>query len=222
MMLAILGFTGGIGAKLYDAACCERGFPGDEGPIQESYIYSRKDCDVESEESVASFFDREMKSAPPLHLINATGHLHNGMIHKADIAEVEKTVAVNLLGSYRLARHFRRVAAQGSTLTLLTSVVGRLGVPGAASYGMCKTGIVGLVRSAAKEYAHAGLRINAIEMGYFNVGMIDRIPDEQCEQIRQSIPLQRFGYAEELWPLCKAIIECEYMTGQVVGITGGL
>lgn len=217
-MLLIFGANGGVGSGLGEVLAYER---------WEYTMLTRDACELESEDSVASFFDRlpEMEhvyGTPPYHAINATGHLENGMIHKADMADVEKTVAVNLLGSYKLARHFRRVAPPGSSLVLLSSVVGRLGVPGAASYGMCKAGMHGLVRSAAKEYARAGLRINAIEMGYFDVGMIDRIPGEQQEQIRQSIPLQRFGRVGELWSLCRAVLENEYMTGQVVGITGGL
>jgi len=220
-MLLIFGANGGVGKALLEEARPDYGFLSEDQTRGSRGVY-RTEAELESDDSVAAFFAGLDLSDPPLHVINATGHLTNGMIHKAEMAEVEKTVAVNLLGSYRLARHFRTVAPQGSSLTLLSSVVGRLGVPGAASYGMCKAGIHGLVRSAAKEYARAGLRINAIEMGYFDVGMIDRIPEPQQAQIRESIPLQRFGRVGELWGLCRTLIENEYMTGQVVGITGGL
>lgn len=206
-MILVLGANGGIGSAL--VAASGGGASG---------IY-RADCDIESEASVESFL---AGTTYPAHIINATGHLADGMIHRTETADVEKTIAVNLRGSYLVAKWFRTYAIKGSTLTLLSSVVGRLGVAGAASYGMVKAGIHGLVRSAAKEYAPKGLRINAIEMGYFDAGMIGRIPAEQQEIIRGTIPLRRFGRVDELWVLCRALIDCGYMTGQVVSVTGGL
>ena len=209
-MIVILGANGGIGRGLL-AAAKQNG--------SEALGVYRADCDIESEASVESFM---AGLSYPCHIVNATGHLINGMVHRAEMDDVDKTVSVNLRGSYLIAKWFRAYAKSGSTLTLLSSVVGRLGVPGAAAYGMCKAGIHGLVRSAAKECAHIGARVNAIEMGYFDVGMIDRIPEDKRSEIEASIPVGRFGTVQELWRLCRAVIENPYMTGQVVGITGGL
>lgn len=205
----ILGANGGIGMGLVESA-----------EIQVRGVM-RDECDLSDDESVDAFF-AGLPTAAPMFVVNATGNLVNGLVRKATIHDIQHTVDVNVMGSYRISRAFAAVAPPGSSLLLLSSVVGRLGVPGAASYGMCKSAIHGLVRSLSKELAANSCRVNAIEMGYFDVGMIERIPEDLRKGIQASIPLQRFGRVDELWSICRAVLANGYMTGQVVEITGGL
>jgi len=217
-MIIVFGASGGIGSGLLE--CAVR----DGIPVFGAF---RSDCDVRFDDSVSSFFSNSNRlgdPSEPLYVVNAIGHLDNAMIHSSIVGKVAETIASNLMGSYRVARHFRNAAANrpGSSLLLLSSVVARTGVAGAAAYGMCKAGISGLVRSACKEFARCDLRVNAIEMGYFDTGMIGRIPGDKLASIQRSIPLNRFGTVAELWSLCSSVLTNSYMTGQIVGITGGL
>lgn len=215
-MVFIFGANGGIGSGLLASAALET----------EVFGVFRQEVDVTKDAEVEAFFANinRIGVSNPLHVVNATGHLHNGVVHRVTEEEIVATVDANLLGSWRIAKHFATAAKTrpGSSLLLLSSVVGRSGVAGAASYGMCKSGLHGLVRSACKEFARFDARVNAVEMGYFDVGMIERIPAPKRKSIEGSVPLQRFGRPAELWQMCHAILNCEYMTGAVVPVTGGL
>ena len=220
MITVVLGGSGGIGSELL------RVFSGSgEGQVLGAF---RKDCDVSNDESVGSFFSRlnriDCDPAAPLYVVNATGHLWNGLCHKYSESDLLKTLDVNVAGSYRVARHFRTAAKTrpGSSLLLLSSVVGRLGVAGATAYGAAKSAIHGLVRGLSKEYARIGARVNVVEMGYFSRGMIEKIPRERQEEILSTIPLGVFGDPESLASLCREVLRNQYMTGAIVPITGGL
>lgn len=218
-MLLILGANGGIGRGLLDCAISSGAY----GRVRGVY---RADCDVTSEDSISEFFNPfvESDNADPIHVINATGFLMSNKIGNVGSNELDHTIMVNLRGSYIIAQEFALAAENrpGSSLLLLSSVVSRLGVYGASAYGMSKAGISGLVRSAAKEFARFDARINSIEMGYFDVGMIDAIPPPIREKIVESIPQKRLGTVEELWELCDVMLTNTYMTGSTVTLSGGL
>ncbi len=110
----------------------------------------------------------------------------------------------------------------GSSIVILSSVVAEIGVPGTIAYAASKSGIKGLVRTAAKEFSRLDATVNAIELGYFDRGMIEQVPRENLEKILEEIPLKRLGTISELFQSCDYLLRCRYMTGSLLKLNGGL
>jgi NAD(P)-dependent dehydrogenase (short-subunit alcohol dehydrogenase family) len=107
-------------------------------------------------------------------------------------------------------------------IIILTSVVFQRPVVGTSAYSASKSALVGLARTVALENASRGVTCNCIALGYFDAGMLYTIPADVRENIRQTIPLGRFGRIDELYRTIQFLIDTEYVTGQVISVNGGL
>ena len=102
------------------------------------------------------------------------------------------------------------------------SVVGSSGGYGCANYAAAKAGLVGLVRAAANEWASRGVCINLLELGFTELGMGARLEPKVKERALESIPLKRFGTAEDVVLAVDFLSRTRYMTGNVLTLAGGL
>jgi 3-oxoacyl-[acyl-carrier protein] reductase len=224
-MLIIFGANGGLGSRLLRLAQ-EEGKKANWkfGPIMG---FTRADLDFSSESSVSDFVKRlesEVKSTEPLYVINATGVSINGLIHKSPYSDFEKTLQVNLGGNFLLLKHLHPLlkARPGSSVAILSSIVGETGVVGTAAYASSKSGLRGLCRVSSKEFSKILATVNLIECGYFEAGMIEQVPEVMQEALKKEIPLNRFGRVEELFEACKFALSCGYLTGTAIKLNGGM
>jgi 3-oxoacyl-[acyl-carrier protein] reductase len=222
-MIIIHGITGGIGRALYEEALLS-------SEVSHVPIFGteRADIQLDKPDSIARFYANlkgiDGRGGGPIFVINATGVNESAFLTKTSDESFEKQRKVLLDGNFYLAREFARATKERprSSLLLLSSVVKRRGVPGTTVYSLCKAGLDGLVKTVAAEIGRHGNRINAIEMGYFNAGMINQVPATYQEKLQREIPLGRFGEVKELWTICLAVLKNSYITGATLGVTGGL
>jgi NAD(P)-dependent dehydrogenase (short-subunit alcohol dehydrogenase family) len=139
----------------------------------------------------------------------------------------ERTIAVNLTGAFALARAVlpALVPTRGA-LVLTASVAGHQPQAGAAVYAASKAGVAALARAVAIEYAHLGVRVNAISPGWMDTAMAEPVLSRPAlrERVERAIPLGRVAAPEEvaatvLWLLSD---EAGYVTGQDIVLDGGL
>lgn len=145
------------------------------------------------------------------------------------LADWDRVIAVNLTGVWLCMKHeLVAMLRQGSgSIVNTASVAGLQGFARYTAYAASKHGVVGLTKSAALEYAKAGIRINAVCPGYIRTGMtqpmLDRRPGLE-ERVSAIEPLGRIGRPEEIadaviW-LCSDA--ASFVTGHAMPVDGGL
>lgn len=139
----------------------------------------------------------------------------------------DRILDTNLKGAFFCAQAAGRIMAKagGGAIVNLCSLTSEAGVPTAAPYGAAKTGLVGLTRTLAVEWAQHGIRVNGIGPGYFRTALTEVFFQDRAwaDSMKAKIPLGRFGRLDDL--IGATVFLCSdaaaYVTGQVLYIDGG-
>jgi 3-oxoacyl-[acyl-carrier protein] reductase len=103
-------------------------------------------------------------------------------------------------------------------------VIGEMGNAGQSAYAAAKAGLIGFSKSVAKELASRNIRCNVITPGFIETDMTEALTNEQKEAILRSVPLGYLGTPEDVSSLVAFLASpaSRYITGQVIGVNGGL
>ena len=184
-------------------------------------------CDASRSDEVEAAYQSVFRRFRRLDvLVNNAGVLADALLGMISPADVERIVATNLFGSiYHLqaASRLMRRGRSGSIVNM-ASIVGVTGNAGQAVYSSSKAAVVGLTRSAAKELAPLGIRVNAVAPGFIDTDMTRALPEAVFEERAASIKMGRVGRPEDVagTVLYLASDLSAYVTGQVIGVDGGM
>ena len=160
-------------------------------------------------------------------LVNNAGIIKPMMISKMTKEIWDEVLGINLTGYFNCIRCVCDVMIPQNYGRILniSSVAGqRGGTPGQANYAAAKSGVHGLTKSAARELARYNITVNAIAAGLFKTAMSDKMPEDLKQKAIEEIPLKRMGESWELAKLSVFLVSdnAAYITGQIVGINGGI
>ena len=140
--------------------------------------------------------------------------------------DLRRTFEVNVFGSYYCCQYAARLMARNKrgVIINLASAVGEQGATGQSAYAASKSAISGLTRSLARELAPQGIRVNAVAPGLIDSDMTSVYQAERRQAVIDHTALGRSGQAAEVAALIAFLAsdQAGYITGQVIGINGGL
>jgi 3alpha(or 20beta)-hydroxysteroid dehydrogenase len=185
-------------------------------------------ADVSSEADVEGCFVETAEHFGRIDCLHANAGIEaaGGPIAATEMIDVDRVIAVNLRGVYLCLREMlRRADAQGGPASIVVTSSGTAarGMPGIAAYAATKAAVISLTRTAARESAAAGIRVNAITPGPVDTALWDQMPRDFQARILATIPLGRPGQPEEVAALVAWLLsdESAYVTGAVYAIDGG-
>jgi len=151
---------------------------------------------------------------------------------KTDPAFWQKIISINLVGAMNLLHCVLpgMVERGGGKVVSIASDAGRVGSSGEAPYSACKGGIIALTKTLARELANKGVRLNVVCPGLTETNMLEQFmqgagnPDKLREAYRRAIPIGRLGKPEDIpgAVLFFASDDADFITGQVISVSGGL
>ena len=166
-------------------------------------------------------------------MVNNAGITKDGLLMRMSDDDWDAVINVNLKGTFLFTRAVSRPMLKnksadgtqlGGSIINIASVVGLIGNAGQANYTASKGGVIALTKTTAKELGSRNIRCNAVAPGFIQSKMTENLPEEVKKSYMDSIPLKRFGTAEDI---AKAVAwlagdEAAYVTGQVISVNGGM
>ena len=146
-------------------------------------------------------------------------------ITKVSVEEFERTSRINLLGTFVMTKQAittMQLNNYGRVLNF-ASIAGKEGNAGMSPYSSTKAGVIGLVKSAGKEFAESGITVNAIAPAVILTPMVEGVDPAQVKYMTDKIPMRRCGTLEEVAALSCWIVspEASFCTGFTFDLSGG-
>ena len=159
-------------------------------------------------------------------LVNNAGVAIDNLLMRTKQVDWDQVIGTNLKGTVLCTKVVSRymIRQRAGRIINLSSVVGQMGNVGQSLYAASKAGIIGFTKAIARELASRGITVNAVAPGFIETDMTARLPEKLREEFLRSIPLGRFGSCDEVAEtvVFLAAPGSGYITGQVVGVNGGL
>ncbi|OGO59432.1 MAG: 3-oxoacyl-[acyl-carrier-protein] reductase [Chloroflexi bacterium RBG_16_72_14] len=159
-------------------------------------------------------------------LVNNAGITRDDLAMRMTDNAWAEVINTNLTGSFYMARAVLRpmIRQRSGRIINMSSVSGQMGNAGQANYSASKAGLIGLTKALAREVASRGITVNAVAPGFVVTELTESLPDNVKDGIKAATPLGRFATPDEIASaVCfLASDEAAYITGQVLGVDGGL
>jgi len=159
-------------------------------------------------------------------LVNNAGITQDARIQNMTEEQFDRVIDVNLKGTYNSCKAvLAPMLEQGSGVILnASSVVGIYGNFGQTNYAASKFGVIGFVKTWARELGPKGIRCNAVCPGFIATHILETIPERVLNQLKDRVPLKRLGRPEEVANVYAFLAsdEASYINGAVIEVAGGL
>lgn len=181
---------------------------------------------VDNEASEAMVKDIIAKHKKVDILVNNAGITRDNLIMRMSEQEYDDVMNTNLKGAFHMIRHLSRyfIKQRSGKIINISSVVGIMGNVGQCNYAASKAGLIGLTKSIAREFASRGICVNAVAPGFIDTEMTQALSEEAQNNTKQLIPMGKPGTAQDVANLVLFLAsnQSDYITGQVIGVDGGM
>ena len=182
--------------------------------------------DVTDKETIARMVEGVMAKWGRIDtLVNNAGIVQDAQFKKMTDEQFERVIDVNLKGVYNCTKAVVDIMLEQNSGVILnaSSIVGIYGNFGQTNYAATKFGVIGMVKTWARELGRKGIRANAICPGFIETPILATIPDKVIKMMEEKVPMGRLGKPEEIantyaW---LASDEASYINGAVIEVSGG-
>ena len=184
-------------------------------------------CDVTNLKSVEEMVNKILDKYNRIDiLVNNAGVTKDNLLLRMSEADWDSVLNINLKGVFNCTKVVTKAmlrAKQGRIISI-ASIIGITGNAGQANYAASKAGIMGFMKSVAREIASRGITVNVIAPGYIQTDMTNQLKEQTREEILKNIPLGRLGTPQDVAGVCMFLAspEANYITGQTIVVDGGM
>ena len=178
-------------------------------------------CDVADGEAVAKAFSQ----IPEVDiLVCNAGVCWYGLLTDMPEGEWNRIFDVNVKGIYNCVKAAMpaMLKKHSGSIVTVSSMWGQVGASCEAAYSATKGAVIALTKALAKELGPSGIRVNCVAPGVILTDMCAGVAPEVLEELAQEAPLERNGTPEDVAKAVEALADAEFVTGQVLGVSGGL
>jgi len=184
-------------------------------------------ADVGDADAISGLFRTVFKEFGRLDiLVNNAGTLQDSLIGMISQDQIQETLNTNIVGTLNCIQAGARLLQRsgGGSIINIASIIGVRGNAGQLLYGASKGAVITATLSASKELAPKGIRVNAIAPGYIDTDMIRNVPAETHRVLLAGIGMRRIGTTEDVADVALFLASplSSYVTGQVIGVDGGM
>jgi len=184
-------------------------------------------ADVSSAADVTRLVEATIKACGRVDiLVNNAGVARDQLLLRMSEEDWDRVLDVDLKSVFLCTKAVLRhmLKKRWGRIISLSSIAGLAGNPGQANYSSAKAGIIGFTRTVAMEVGSHSVTVNAIAPGFIETDMTKKIKEEQRQQIKEHIPLDRFGTPRDVAEAVAFLAseEAGYITGQVLSVNGGM
>jgi len=159
-------------------------------------------------------------------MVNNAGITKDTLIIRMKEEDWDAVISVNLKGTFLFTKAVARpmMKQESGVIINISSIIGLIGNAGQCNYAASKAGVIALTKSAAKELASRGIRVNAVAPGFIETKMTEVLSEDIRNKMLEVIPIKRFGTPSDV---AKAVLflagdASSYITGQVLTVSGGM
>lgn len=202
-----------------------------EEVVQEIRAHSREAIAVQADVSQAEGAKQLAEAALNAYgtidiLVNNAGITRDGLLARMSEADWDAVIDTNLKGAFHCIKAVQRTMLRNRSgrIIQISSISGVRGNAGQANYSAAKAGLIGLTKSVARELASRNITVNAVAPGFVDTEMTRELGTVVIEQALSQVPLGRLGKPEDVAAAVAFLAspEAAYITGQVLGVDGGL
>ena len=159
-------------------------------------------------------------------LVNNAGITRDNLMMRMSDDEWNDVISTNLSSAFFLTRGLLRpmMGKRWGRIINISSLSGQAGNAGQVNYAAAKAGLIALTKSLAKEVASRNITVNAIAPGFIETDMTSVLPQSVMTAVMPLIPMKKMGKADDIAASCLFLAsdQAAYITGQVLGVNGGL
>ena len=159
-------------------------------------------------------------------LVNNAGITRDGLSFRMKMEDWQNVLNVNLTGTFVITQIVSNamLKARSGSIINMSSIVGVHGGAGQVNYSASKAGLIGYSKSLAKEVGARGIRVNCIAPGFIETDMTAVLKEDYVKAMLDTVPMKRGGKPEDIANVALFLASdmSSYVTGQVLGVDGGM
>lgn len=181
-------------------------------------------ANIANEEEVQEMIKHIIKKYKKIDvLINNAGIDKIQLVTEVTKKDWDEIINTNLYGTFYISQQAAKNMIQNKQgkIINISSIWGQIGASMEVVYSISKAGVDGLTKALAKELGPSGIQVNSIAPGFIKTEMNSSFNEQEINEIKDKIPLQKLGECTDIARCVKWLIEDNYVTGQVIAINGG-